>query len=290
MSYKDADFIDHVVRDVDVKFLRYIIQDNYDWKLVGFEKTQKITAFSSKRILDYFPDVAWIRGGASCSKYTGILPFSFELCEHYLLHGKYVSQFDPNVTRSRMVEYYNHEELKKKYPNVDIQPGRTCSVIFYDIKFPFPLAPRIYPVATSCLYDAETNEALLISKPCYHPELDKINKKKICLFRDFQIYSLRKLDTNRTLYCQIHIADAGSLISNKLSKFLIFNRGKQLSINITKFLREMEKKGIPDHDYNDGLMRPYIDYKLYLETLHKSQEVGQSGTNHGSLANLEGKE
>jgi len=269
MSYSDDDFVEHVVEDRDLKFQWSLSEDNADWKLVGWSKKRKIMAFSSSHILEYFPDVSWMREG-SVSKFIGILPFSFEVCEHYLFHSKYMQVFDDNVVGHRTLEYYTHEELKLKYPTKNVSEGRTCAVVMYNVKFPFPLAPRVYCVAVSGYFDKESMEGVLIYKPCHHPELDKINRNRVCFFRDIQLYLLKKIDDQRTMYFQIHACDVGSSLGNKLAKLVMYQRSKQLSANINKFLRSVAHLPIPEPDLEDGVMRTYLDHKSHTPSVPES--------------------
>ncbi len=277
MSYTDADFVNHVVEDRDLKFQYGLSEDSAaDWRLVGWSKKTRIMAFSSNHILQYFPDVSWMRGG-SVSKFIGILNFPFEMCEHYMFHSKYMQMFDDNVVGQRTLEYYTHEQLRQMYPDKQVSEGRTCAVVMYNVKFPFPLAPRVYCVAISGYFDKESNEGVLIYKPCHHPEMDKINKNRVCVFKDIQLYLLKKIDDQRTMYFQIHACDVGSPLGNKLAKLVVFSRSKQLSKNITKFLRSVSHLPIPEPDLTDGAMRTYLDHKNHI--LQGTTSSGNSGGN-----------
>jgi hypothetical protein len=266
MEYTDEDFMGHYVEDRDIDFMRFLSQDSYEWKLLGWDKSQQIMAFRSDTIAKYFPKTQWVQNGASVSKYVGILPFPFDVVEHYMLHAKYVNEFDANVTNQRTVQYYTYEQLKEKYPDKEMKSGRTVCVMLYDVKFPFPLSKRIYCVNSSAMYDPVTQESIAISKPCYHESLKEYNLKKTLPLTDFQIYSIKKLDDQRTMYYQLHIANVGSNTGNKLSKLVMFNRGKQLSTNIAKFMKEKKGKPVPEHDPEDGLMKPLLDHKKYLQS------------------------
>jgi len=265
MEYTDDDFKENYVQDRDIAFMRYLSQDSYDWKLLGWDKNQQIMAFQSTIIAKYFPKTAWVQDGACVSKYVGILPYPFEFVEHYMLHAKYVNEFDANVTNQRTVQYLSYDELKQKYPYKNMQQGRSVCVMLYDLKFPFPMSPRVYCVNSTAMYDPETQESITMSKPCHHESLGEYNLKKTLPFTDFQIYSIKKLDDQRTMYYQLHISHFGSKMGNRMSKLVIFNRGKQLSTNIGKFLKEKHGKPIPEDDMDDGLFRPLIDHKKYLQ-------------------------
>jgi hypothetical protein len=265
MEYTDDDFKGNYVEDRDIAFMRSISKDSYDWKLLGWDKNQQIMAFKSDIITKYFPKTAWVQDGASICKYVGILPYPFDVVEHYMLHAKYVNEFDANVVNQRTVQYLSYEELKERYPDKDMKQGRSVCVMLYDVKFPFPFAPRIYCVNSTAFHDPETQESITMSKPCYHESLSEYNLKKTLPFTDYQMYSIKKLDDQRTMYYQLHIAHFGSNMSNKMSKLVIYNRGKQLNSNIGKFMRERKEKTVPEDDPEDGLMRPLLDHKKYLQ-------------------------
>jgi hypothetical protein len=265
MEYTDDDFKGNYVEDRDIAFMRSISKDSYDWKLLGWDKNQQIMAFKSDIITKYFPKTAWVQDGASICKYVGILPYPFDVVEHYMLHAKYVNEFDANVVNQRTVQYLSYEELKERYPDKDMKQGRSVCVMLYDVKFPFPFAPRIYCVNSTAFHDPETQESITMSKPCYHESLSEYNLKKTLPFTDYQMYSIKKLDDQRTMYYQLHIAHFGSNMSNKMSKLVIYNRGKQLNSNIGKFMRERKEKPVPEDDPEDGLMRPLLDHKKYLQ-------------------------
>ncbi len=266
MEYTDADFKENYVEDRDISFMRFLSQDSYDWKLLGWDKNQKIMAFQSDSIIKkYFPKVGWVQDGASICKYVGILDYPFEVVEHYMLHAKYVNEFDANVTRQRTVQYLSYDELKMRYPDKDMKQGRSVCVMLYDVKFPFPFAPRIYCVNSTAMFDPETQESITMSKPCFHSSLEEYNLKKTLPFTDFQLYSIKKLDDQRTMYYQLHVAHFGSTMGNKLSALAIYDRGKKLSSNISKFMKKKNGQAIPENDEDDGLMRPLLDHKNYLE-------------------------
>jgi hypothetical protein len=266
MEYTDADFKQHYVEDRDISFMRFLSQDSYDWKLLGWDKNRQIMAFQSESILrKYLPNVSWVQDGASIVKFVGILDYPFEAVEHYMLHAKYVNEFDANVTRQRTVQYLSYEELKLKYPEKKMNQGRSVCVMLYDVKFPFPFAPRIYCVNSTAIFDPETHESITMSKPCIHSALDEYDLKKTLPFTEFQLYSIRKLDDQRTMYYQLHIAHFGSKMGNKLSALAVFDRAKQLSNNITKFMAKKQGQDIPENDEDDGLMRPLLDHKNFLE-------------------------
>jgi hypothetical protein len=105
-------------------------------------------------------NAAWVQDGASICKYVGILPYPFDVVEHYMLHAKYVNEFDANVMNQRTVQYMSYEELKEQYPDKDMQQGRSVCVMLYDVKFPFPFAKRIYCVNSTAFHDPETQESL----------------------------------------------------------------------------------------------------------------------------------
>ncbi|KAL0490811.1 regulator of G-protein signaling [Acrasis kona] len=277
MQYSDADFQGNYVEDSDIEFMRYLSQDSYDWKLSGWDKNQKIMAFQSDDIKKFFPNVSWVKEGCFVNKYVGILHYPFDFVEHYMLHAKYVSDFDANILRERTVQYLSYEDLKKKYPWKDMKQGRSVCVMIYDLKFPL-MANRVYCVNSTAMYDPVTDESITMSKPCYHEELNQYNLKKTPPFTDFQIYSIKKLDDNRTMYYQMHVANLGSKLGNKLSDMVVFTRGKQLSANIDKFMKEREGKPIPENDLKDGLMRPLIDHKEYLkQQKHEDQQQLTAG-------------
>ena len=135
----------------------------------------------------------------------------------------------------------------------------------YDVKFPFPIiGRRLYCVAISGVYNPSANEAYLFYKPCHSPVQNPINTSKVCLLRDFQLYVLKKIGIDRTLYYQIHIFNSGSTTGNKLSNLVISKRAKQLSTNIHAFLKKHANQTIPEPDFNDGAIRSYLDHKKFI--------------------------
>lgn len=273
MSYTDSDFLEHVVDDRDMEFQLSLMEDSFDWKLVGWSNNnRRIMAFQSSKVLDYLPDVSWVQNASAC-KFSGVLNYPFEMCEYYMFHSKYMQRFDDNVVGQRTIAYYSHEQLKAMHPNKNISQCRSCAVVIYDVKFPFPLiGPRVYCVAISGYYNKAANEAYLFYKPCHHSSLDNINLNKVCFLRDIQLYVLKKIDEQKTLYYQIHIFNSGSTTGNKLSSLVISRRAKQLSSNIHNFLKSQEHLPIPEPDLDDGAMRSYLDHKNYVKSLEENMD------------------
>ena len=161
-----------------------------------------------------------------------------------------------------LLEHYSHEELVAMYPDKKLLEGTTCSVIDSDVDFgPIFLRRQSINVLTA-IWDVKGNQALMIAKPCYHPNLGSDGR---CVYQNFSICSLEKLDDHRTKYTQIHILNLGSSVANKSLTFLACQRAKNLEYWLTKCLQTKVSHPIPSNCLLDPVMKCYHDYKLFME-------------------------
>jgi hypothetical protein len=97
------------------------------------------------------------------AKFEIIFPFEFEKVICACIPSYEVEIFDNNVNSFQDLGHFSSDELKKKGYNM--KRDRSCSLINYDVEFPFPLKTmRKYPNITSVDYFPETKTFQLIHK------------------------------------------------------------------------------------------------------------------------------
>lgn len=276
MNFTPDDFKELIMDDSEFEFYYNLVaeDDAASWKLVGFDRQQNIMAFSSKRVLDYFPNVPQVVHGGSCAKYVGILPFSFEFCERYIFNATNLTKYDDNIPRVTTRQYLSPEQLRQQYPNKKIDPNRSCALLDYELNLGFPFGKRQSLQVVTGKYDPVRKEAITLGKSFYGYGVDsdtssqegstgstiQRNSTKKEMFIISAVI-LRKIDDERTLLSQLHIYNFSSTGANKLVGLIVFKRAKQMSRGVIKFLKKQQNEPLADFDMSDGLTRTYVDHK-----------------------------
>lgn len=214
-------------------------------------------AYFSHRM--YLPNVTWAKEG-SVAKFCWIFPYDFDFCVNTLCSFNSVLTFDANAKAVKVYEYLDNDQLRAKYPNQVTSAHRSCCRVSYDCFFPFPLTtPRRLPGILSLEYKPESEQLLMISKPT---ELPAPLPKKWLPLHDFHCWLFKKIDKDRTFYCQVHIYNIyGYGTSRELQKFMIASRGREMQrVLLTFFKNEKEGKHI-------GLKRD-DDFAKMLQACH----------------------
>jgi hypothetical protein len=250
LSYRDEDFVEYIVEDKDIDFFKELEKDSLNWKLIGSKFISKsegsIHAFRMKS--DYFPEVSFYKG-SKLLKWSGILNYNFEHCWKVLFSMNSIIEYDDNVNGFDVYKYYTYEELKQKYPNIEMREKRSCVLSRVDTILPFPFnSARYSSRITTASYDPEKQRIYLVHKPCRNKIAEEKVPNAINVY-NFQCYSLSKIDESRTFFCQIHTLnafgqiqrDSGSRFSNGAkdirTKLLTLDLAINLSKNIKKKLK-----------------------------------------------------
>jgi len=143
--------------------MKMLSQDSFDWQLLG-SLTSSLNSFWTAR--NYMPEVTFFKHASLC-KFDCIFPFPIEKVICACVPAYEALIFDDNVTSFQDLGSFSTEDLKKK--GYKMNSERTCSVLNFDIKLPFPLyTSRKYPVCSSVDYDPEKGIFHMIHKPCQH--------------------------------------------------------------------------------------------------------------------------
>jgi len=240
--YADVDFKDHMVYDKDIEFMEYLARDDYQWKLLGSKKEGAINVYkiTEKNI---FPNVSFYQK-MQVNKWTGVLPYPFDVVKKCCMPGLHVYKYDPNITSCEELNFFDFETLKKMYPNEKFKRGpRSVGVVRYGVEFPFPFkSKRSFLSACSAWYDKSEQKLTLIYKPCDHERYFKDGKgvnegKKLIDIRDFQYYQIKKLDSYRTNILQIHLLDVGGN-ARFAANMLRMDRAKGMMKGFNDYIRK----------------------------------------------------
>lgn len=161
--------------------------------------------------------------------------------------------FDANAKKYTDHEYLDNATLRAKYPNHVSSSHRAMCRASYDCYFPFPLTtPRRLPVAISLEYKPDEEQLLMVAKPT---DLAAPLPKKWFDLRDFHLWMFKRIDKDRTFYCQVHIFNIfGYGTSQKLQKWMIASRGKDMQNVLLTFLKNERdgKHGTVNRNLDDG--------------------------------------
>ncbi|KAL9657560.1 hypothetical protein ABK040_000987 [Willaertia magna] len=278
--YTDEQFKEFMVYDKDIDFMEYLGKDDYLWKLQGSKKEGAINVYkiTEKNIL---PNVSFYQR-MQINKWSGVLPFNFDIVKKCLMPGEYVSKYDPNITGCEELHYFDSETIRKKFPNEKFKYGnRAISVMRYGVEFPWPFkTKRSFLAAASAWYDKNQQKLTLIYKPCEHEKYYVDGKdvdKSLIDIRDFQYYQIKKLDSQRTSIMQIHLLDVGGN-ARMASNLLRLDRAKRMWKGFVEYL-EKNQNNIPTISEQDPV------WKLVCECMGKEQaeKIDVTGTLYNDL-------
>jgi hypothetical protein len=193
---------------------------------------------------NYLPNLSYSKS-ISQIKYECVLPYSFQRVLLGYLTNESIQQSDPNITRTKTLQYFSFEELEKHYENKKSDQckkyKRNLAINANDNFLHSLLNPRIHNLSISYIYDPEAKMLIYVGKPFVKegmefgkpimmevvsskgskPKLQKTYPMFDCLMTVFQ-----KLDESRVLFTQTHAVDVGGWASNrKVLKQLAKNRG-----------------------------------------------------------------
>jgi hypothetical protein len=248
------------------------------------------TYFSSD---NYLPNLSYSKS-ISQIKYECVLPFSFQRVLLGYLTNESIKKSDPNITRTRTLQYFTFEELEKQYENKKSNQckkyKRNLAINASDIYLHSLLNPRVHNLSISYIYDPEAKMLIYIGKPFVKegmeygkpvmmevvsskgakPKLQKAYPMFDCLMTVFQ-----KLDDSRVLFTQTHAVDVGGWASNRtVLRQLAKNRGIEFmeklnclilqypeDAKISDYEKELccEKDGIPVDGFGKLLYDLNID-------------------------------
>lgn len=245
-SFTDSDFVDHIVLDKDIAFFKELTKDSFDWDLVGsraiLNNAGTISAFINKKKL--FPQVSFYQN-AILGKWCGILNYPFELVKNIVLPARCTERYDRNVIGFKYYDFFTPEQLKNKYPHIQISTERSCIITRVQAQLPWPFKTvRSTTWASCCVYEPQNQTIFLLHKPCKHEVSDNEANPSWINHYDYCYFAVTKIDESRTLFYQIHIVDLGGL-AQKAIKLLFFDRGVTLTKYIIRELEEEQKNPRP---------------------------------------------
>eukprot|EP01080_Neovahlkampfia_damariscottae_P011535 gene11535-4788_t len=233
-SYSNDYFTHPHIDDKDFDYFKTLLEDNYNWKLIGSKVEEQVNAFTSET--NYLPEVRISNTVVNAVKFETILPCTFDQALLSYFSNEMLMKSDPNCRRIRNIDYFDYEELKKMYKEQNKEDQitkykRDLNVCGLDFGLPFPLNPRYANRADSCHYDPETKTFIRVGKNFYKDgEFGKSVKVEMAQKRGsektsvmkaytFFLFSgtiFQKLDEKRILYKDLILMDLGGWASSQM--------------------------------------------------------------------------
>ena len=247
VTYEDYDFIEKKVTDRDFEFMKFLLEDSTNWELLNHfrngEYGQRIGSIFYTET-NYLPNISLFKERV-VSKYDITLPYDFE---HVL------SCFIPLSQQLRCEDWLtNFETLGFIEGNGFGDRNHTVFTQF--LSLPFPYTARIIPSVASAICIGN-DQFLLISKPCEINSLQDHqwgeNKEVYCKIRkegnekknkvykmfDFSCTLIQRINSQKTLFSQIHLFSLGGWIKNKTSlRPIVQDRGNHLILGLIENLK-----------------------------------------------------
>eukprot|EP01080_Neovahlkampfia_damariscottae_P011257 gene11257-4076_t len=256
-SYQNEYFTHPHIDDSDFDFFKSLLEDNYNWKLIGSKVEEQVNAFTSET--NYLPEVRISNTIVNAVKFETILPCTFDQSLLSYFSNEMLMKSDPNCRRIRNVDYFEYDKLMKIYKeqqkeNQIEKYKRDLNVCALEFALPFPFNPRFANRADSCHYDPETKTFMRLGKNFYQDgEFGKPVKVEMACKRGseqstmmkaytFFLFScafFQKIDEKKVLYKDIVLMDLGGWGSSKMmiSK-IIKDRKDKFKGSILKIINE----------------------------------------------------
>eukprot|EP01080_Neovahlkampfia_damariscottae_P005851 gene5851-9674_t len=264
-SYKNDYFTHPHIDDKDFDFFKLLLEDNYNWKLVGSKVKEQVNAFISDT--NYLPE-AKISTTVNVVKFETVLNCTFDQALLSYFSNEMMMKSDPNCGRIRNMDYFEYDDLVKLYKEQNKedeikQYKRDLSICALDFALPYPFDPRFANRADSAHYDPETKTFLRVGKNYYEDgqfgkpiTVEMVKKRgtkpkvmKAYTFFMFSATMYQKIDEKKVLYKNIVLMDFGGWGSSKMmiSK-IIKSRKEKFKGTIIKMAQEFpDDIKIADH-------------------------------------------
>eukprot|EP01080_Neovahlkampfia_damariscottae_P006404 gene6404-10411_t len=264
-QFSNSDFYQQpFISQKDVKFLKSLMFDSFDWNLLNSSKKKDFEAILYSTDVNYLPNVDPFKV-PSTAKFEFVFNHSFETCVLALTSMKSFLHLDPNMKHLKLVNYKEADEFKKEGY---IVPDNYAMVeVEADMHFPFPVnEPRKMFYSIGFQYDPKTTTLYRIVKPHLpksinpkmlfdkHKFLFKMGTSKPAeeldcrLFFVYSLIAIKKLNDDQILFTQINYYDTSML--SKFTKFLFeksivvkrgLNLGKGISDHLNNFHSKMKE-------------------------------------------------
>eukprot|EP01080_Neovahlkampfia_damariscottae_P010393 gene10393-2922_t len=246
VTYEDYDFIEKKVTDRDFEFMKFLLKDSTNWELLNHfrngEYGQRIGSIFYTET-NYLPNINLFKERV-VSKYDITLPYDFE---HVL------SSFIPLSQQCKCEDWLTNYETLGFIEGLGFG-DRHHTVFTQFLSLPFPYTARIAPGVASAI--CTDDYFLLISKPCEINSLQdhqwgenkdvycKIRKEgnekknKVYKMFDFNCTLIQRINSQKTLFSQIHLFSLGGWIKNKTSlRPIVQDRGNHLILGLIENLK-----------------------------------------------------
>lgn len=275
-NYTDDSFKDHIVTDTDFAFAQLLTGDDFNWELHGSHHTKESATQGYSSVANYLPNVSWGGATLNVAKFIVTLPYNVHLVAKTRFPGTTISRIDGNAKFVEELHYYENAKLKQMYPNQVASNYRDSAVISFHCRLPFPLTtPRWYLNVSSLDYQPDKEQYILIHKPC---QVEKKIPKGWLFLYNYQMIFLKKLNEERTLLIEIHLAKLNGWGDSKtLVNATVFNRAKAIQKNLLsalKLAKEGKFENKKEDDYLYKLLKATqadVQRKEYLEEMKRKE-------------------
>lgn len=274
-SYLNQDFDNPMITDTDIYFLKAIITDSFNWKLIYSEsnKIDPMNVYVSK--VNYLPNASYFKNNFIL-KWDIILPYNYQ----NLFYQNVREELDNHITHIECKNYLNQEEYGIKLN--DKENKKTLGTFEIDISLPFPYQHlRKYFFTATADYD-EVNETIYFFQKPYVEEKyrkldfskDKIQyqgytskkqekplEKQCYMYMSYEVFVFQKINDHQTRYQQFQI----TVINEWNISLFLNNIGIQRGKEIRKFCHLGQKNPIKKEFLKDSKGRGKVAYDLVMK-------------------------
>jgi hypothetical protein len=269
--FYEPEYFENVdILDSDFDFGKTLLEDNYNWELVGSKAEYQVNSyFTTLKFLPNLPNAENI----GAMKYQCVLPFSMHQCLIGIFAKSFSLKSEPTLYSVTTQKYLSFDDLSKEYEERGMQSnlskyprGIACTRGL--TWFPFPLNTRQASNSVSFTYNSKTKTFFAVYKSHSNDFKDFGKKKKMKLpnrsgkIIEMEVYSIfsfvffeiQNVGDHKTLFNSVILIEIGGWVNNKMIfKKLASGRGMEMRKTYTKIMSQ-----IPDNatinDYKDEFL------------------------------------